>query len=519
MTGKRFDALWPLLSSQTVVSAARFWGAGKITRKGDAVDILRAVFGDPALLRKGVARLAEHERTALALLNQAGGACDSDALAAAVFASGILSQPGDRRGSGLYDVIRRLAERGLIMSSNSHDPGYLGDNYGMSTRVEVFTDERLLAYVGTPQVVPFAIEPAAPPEETHFRRAPAVTLDVIGILQAVDRMGGLQLTQQGNVRVADARRLIRTLGWKNDALDLDGWLFPDPAIAFADAMRLSGLLRPDDDRLVLASPIESFTAHVFEDQARQLLAGFLRSKQWDETTGGQTDYRRGHGMIGRLALTVALAALPPGDGFVTLNELDAAMFERIGRVFSLSFLPSEPYLYGKSPEEMRQERASWLQKLREEWLKQERPWIEAALRTWLYFLGLVEIGRAGKTITSVRLTELGRAILGTGPAKRDLPATKGKSAWVVQPTFEVVAYLDRATAEQMAFLERHAERREVQQHVASYMLTRESIYRALESGGAADAIIKSLTAARGPICHRMWLLRFGPGLPSVSILG
>ncbi|HEU5104097.1 MAG TPA: helicase-associated domain-containing protein, partial [Roseiflexaceae bacterium] len=66
--------------------------------------------------------------------------------------------------------------------------------------------------------------------------------------------------------------------------------------------------------------------------------------------------------------------------------------------------------------------------------------------------------------------------------------------WLVQPDFEVVVYLDRAAAEQIAFMERHAERLQAQQHIARYQLTREAIYQGLESGTAPDQLLERLQA-------------------------
>ena len=68
---------------------------------------------------------------------------------------------------------------------------------------------------------------------------------------------------------------------------------------------------------------------------------------------------------------------------------------------------------------------------------------------------------------------------------------------MVQPNFEVVVYLDRASPEQLAFLERHAERFQTQQHVAQYRLTRQVVYTALESGSTLDRLLAALEGGSG----------------------
>jgi hypothetical protein len=96
-------------------------------------------------------------------------------------------------------------------------------------------------------------------------------------------------------------------------------------------------------------------------------------------------------------------------------------------------------------------------------------------------------------VTCFRLTELGRALLHPElDTPLDSVAQSGAGAWLVQPDFEVLVYLDRATAEQIAFMERHAERVQAQQHMARYRLTREAIYQGLESGTAPDQLLVRL---------------------------
>jgi hypothetical protein len=110
---------------------------------------------------------------------------------------------------------------------------------------------------------------------------------------------------------------------------------------------------------------------------------------------------------------------------------------------------------------------------------------------------MVELGIAGKRPVAFRLTELGKAVL--HPAKA-IPVTTAATtlgahatgAWVVQPNFDVMVYLDRTTPPQLAFLERHAERTQSQQYMAHYRLTRESVYQGLESGTTLEAFLEGL---------------------------
>jgi hypothetical protein len=225
------------------------------------------------------------------------------------------------------------------------------------------------------------------------------------------------------------------------------------------------------------------------------LRGILRGGEWSETGVPGRSYMDERPRHGRLALFVMLQALP-GDSFIRLDDMDLEFFERIGVVAVGDYWYGQSYLYGwGSSGKGEAAQAEMRKQARAAWLKVERPWEKEALCTWAYFLGLVELGMEGHNVVSLRLTGLGRAMLQpTAGGAVAAPAVEGAAAWVVQPTFEIMVYIDQATPERMAFLERHAERMQVQQHIAQYRLTRDSIYRALESGSVLDDILARLRA-------------------------
>ena len=174
-----------------------------------------------------------------------------------------------------------------------------------------------------------------------------------------------------------------------------------------------------------------------------------------------------------------------------------AIFERIGEYFSLNYPPSRPYDFHETPEQIRQSENQWRAKLRADWSKAEKPWMRKALATWLYCLGFVELGLENGTPVSVRLTDLGRALFHPELKTALTQPARAASAWVVQPNFDIVVYLDRATPKQLAFLERNAERVNAQQHTAHYRLTRESVYRGLESKTTLEELLSGLKNGAG----------------------
>jgi hypothetical protein len=490
----RFDMLLDQMRSNDLKSMLRMWGGRTQTRKDDMLAFIRAGLADPERVRDAIADLKPMERETLALMKWMNGSIDASALIAGLRAMGVeLPKSRSRYDQSDRQLLQTLIQRGLLLSGYEPDPSYIVE-YSANM---LFSDERLLAEIGLPEPVPLSIKPVAEPGSTLYRRPPTVVMDILGLLQTIARLGSLQLTKSGSVRVGDLRKLTRALKWDEDSILVDGLSFPDPVGALLDVMYYAGLLRREDGRLVADGAVEQFADRTYVEQISGLLRGFLHLHEWREQQVDSWYYASGGRQSAlRLALTIMLMALPQDtSGFFAIDDLDAALFDRIGEHFSLSFQIHPPYFFQKTPEEVQREQQAWRKRLRTDWLKIERPWLDAALTTWLYYIGIVELGFVHDRPVSLRLTEIGRAVLQPSRAASGaaLSAPAG-TPWLVQPDFEVVVYLDQTSPEQIAFIERHAERFQSEPHIARYKLTRESIYRGLESGTTLDDLLDRLRA-------------------------
>lgn len=490
---RRFDAYLPHLSISDLKPMVKLWGAKAPPRKEECVGIIVRGLASRRLVSEAIASLTPYERTALAIVKWMGGTIEAVALATALRASGVaLPKSRGWTRSDAHELIEPLHKRGLLLYDSSRALAFY-DSFHYGDGGTVFSDERLLEHIGPPEYAPLRIPPAAPPPGPLARRPAGVMLDILAILQAIETIGGLQLTKAGAPRAADIRKLLRALSWQEQSITVDGLALPDPVGAFTTALERAQLVERTDDSLVVRGPIDQLTRGSYAEQIGQVLRGFIRARAWPEYGnswwGGSTGIYR---VQGRLALVVALAALPNTDDFFAVDDLERALFERVGEHFSLFSSTAQPYFFNKAPDEIERELKAWRARLREDWLQRERPWIDAALTTWLYFLGVVELGLEGGRPICVRLTELGRTLLRVDAAALAAVEPAEGPAWRVQPNFDVVVYLDRARPEQIALVERHAERLQAQAHVATYHITRESIYQGLEAGSQIDGLLAQL---------------------------
>src|SRR5262249_38218135 len=131
------------------------------------------------------------------------------------------------------------------------------------------------------------------------------------------------------------------------------------------------------------------------------------------------------------------------------------------------------------------------------WLAQEGRWYANALMVTLPWRGVVERGRASEGEGSpwcFRLTPLGRAVF-AAPDAIAVPPEPNEPFLVVQPNFDVVAYLDRASiaaGATLGGLTEGAAGAASAGPVQPVRLTPASVYLALENGISQSEILEFL---------------------------
>lgn len=499
MTSRRFDGYLSNLSSDRLKAMARLWGGTSQMRKEDCITTIRDGLADPRRVQAAIARLKPFEQTVLALLKEMGGEAEVHALALAIRLSGVDIPPAQTYS---YDpttsLIEPLIRRGLVWSEQG-DYFFFSSHLYYGGRLTVFSDDRLLVHVEPFQWPPVAMSHGETPSRTAARRPNAVLLDIMSLLSAIDELGGLPLTKSGAIRQNAIGKLRRAMGWESEGFSMDGLTFPRPDEAFPTALKHSGLLVLKDGVLKVGLSLGEFAKRPPIEQIRPLVKGFEMNPDWQELEK-QSWYEAGEVYPrARAALMMALRRLPTTtDGFFAIDDLSEMMFACIGESFSLQGRIVRPaFGWNRSQQEAEKEAQRWRDKRWQDWQTLERRWMSAAFESWLYALGLVELGwTQGHTEpTHFRPTALSRALLGQGSAD-EMSVTAGapQGAWVIQPNFEMVVYLDRTSPEQLAFLERHTQRVSVGQHTAHYRLTRESVYAALEKGSQLAELLAGLQA-------------------------
>jgi Helicase conserved C-terminal domain len=503
--GVRFESYFARLTESLVADMAKSWGVDKKLSQGQNVQAIIQALNDPKQVQRLIAGLQPYERLALEIVKSEGGQISSSMLAIVLRLLGV-EHPFNIDYNSDDDLAKSLISSGVFIPEINRDRYYNNPNYEI-----LMSDERILAQLGSSQFPPLPLLTTTAPSASSYRSPASVVFSILGFMQAVADLGGIKLTKSRTPQVNSLRKLMKAQRWEENGTLIDGFWFPQPTVGMGSAFTSAKVLihNSEESILALASPVEVFANRPYLTQIKQILSGFIVSSwaEWSLTSSINVERY----VEGRQILLQVLKLLPVDtQDWYSLDDLEKFLYERIGDRFSLGgYMPSPQQLHhiaGKESEQVQR----WREARQKDWQKREKQWLPHAFGTWLYFLGIVELGLSSATteiskeksskslppnqtdaIVSFRLTDLGRALLHPELASH-LVEIAPQPAWIVQPNFEILVYLDQVAPSQIVFLDRYAERIDLQQHTAQYRLTRESVYQGLERGSSLEEFIDLL---------------------------
>ncbi len=490
-----------VLNADVLKPMSRLWGGKGNERKDACVQRILAGLADEQAVQAALASLTPEERAALALLKAHGGVMRAGALEADLLASGYPVAKEPRFGFSHEQrspAVAALVRRGLVLPQPS-PVSYYGDIDRDGVRVEtyVYSDDRLLRQVNWPlELRALEVRPVDPPPVATHRRSHTVLLDLLAVARALEVRKVFSLTKDHQVRVADQRQFRKALQWE-ETPSFDGHAFPAISEALLAAWRQLRLLREGETTLTWSAEAEDFLRRPLAEQVRAFAQAFSSLFSWNEVGESRWGYPEDLRAL-RLAVLRGLQALSDPSGWYTLESLVSSLYTRVGVAVASTrtYGGWRPYRSpGQTEADYRTQLAEWEMERRTKWIARERKAVHAILTSWLYWLGLVETGETPSAGLAFRLTELGReALLGleSAPSAPSEESGEAPPAWVVQPNFDLVVYLDAVSPEQLTFLEQHAARRQTEAHTVHYVVTSESIHRGLEAGSTVESVLETL---------------------------
>lgn len=473
-------------------------GRGAKVPSGSLVGELKRAVKDAANVARLWEQLSASDRNVLGVYARHGGTLDGRVAFLELRARGLIRLVKDTwsRERVERNPLQSLGDRRLLMSERGHSGYYYFSSYGIEGQFPTLgIVEPLMPHV-TPAGPPtWTVRPAGGEVEPLSHRPPALV--ALGLARTYATLTAglkIRLNRSGEISIPSMRTLEKALGLH---IDTD-WPLADAAAFWFELLRALGLVTAEEGQMKgdEAAAGELFGLPEVELGWRWARA-WLALTNWSDGTGvrGSDPYESADGLDGRRQiLTWALGCLAHVDGapwfgledfLHELREILGPLAHSYGDYGSYAWEPNLAPARGK-------ERKDGEERMRAYWFAGPGTGYANALLITLAELGLVERGRLGRDGTGTlcfRLTPLGRGVFGAPEIERP-SAAAGQKFLVVQPNFDVVAYLDRADAGSAALLGRVAEADARQTGpVQTFRLTHAAFYRALEGGTTPEAVL------------------------------
>lgn len=493
--------LLPILGKDSLLAMGRLWGLDiKNRSKDQLVDDLAGPLFDPERIGQALQSLAPRERAALDLLVLNGGRLSVNALRGQLEAQGLVDPRPAQRGltfaygepegsaarsdsARFEDILARLAALGLAFPWPPRMGAMLSVKRPSSAVVIPAPVMPLLPSVA------LTIKATARPETVRPASPERLLRDLVTVLSAV-RAEPIALTARGLIPKRSLVKLARLLSVPETDLGYPSFL--------AGLARAAGMIVAAGGNLTEAPRMGHFLQRPRGERLHRLYGAYAEGEWWCElrhipsVTVRGTPYGPAIVQARRTVLDV-LSRCPPGQ-WVDLDHL-IDLLRHTSYEFLIPRERDDPYGYyagytfnpyaganalGVTFSDVWEEGEGWNQI--------EGGFIRAMLLEPLFWFGMIDLGAPSPDgePTAGLITEIGAALLrGHVP---ELPPLA--THVVVQPNFQVFAF-EPAGDDVIFTLDRLADRVSSQQTI-EYRITRDSIYRAQQSGMEVQPILSFL---------------------------
>ena len=443
--------------------------------KVNRIRALEKVLDDPLHVKQAVSRLGPSEIRLLNLLARNPG----------VLASDLASVPALVGREGPSRALLSLATLGLVLVLPQDRAGAFALNHLTREEHGAAASPALILLTCAegmiPPSPPLGLQlPAAPetPDETSVTRKDGAATALLETLRLVEVLGP-RVTATGELHKTDgarARELAGEAGVSSEALQF----------ALLGARKL-GCVEVKAGRLVTTGHAEKWAGGSRALRTRDLFLAYLASDEIPELplffpqVCEAMEARMPVGSLRRRyykALAANLLAEQTEGIWVRMDAFGDAMRRLDENVLFLHERWRAIAAGARDPS------AAWRDRT---WQLHERRLFQWMVQTLFANIGIVEFADEERVF---RVTDLGRFALGVGDAPHDAERAQ-HDALVIQPDFEVIAYVDRCSPDLRRKLDVFCERLRGGP-VSTYRLTQESVYRGVRAGVSTDELIQIL---------------------------
>ena len=475
--------------------------------KAQLMSALHKALKDENKAKQAVQAFSQAERQVAAVYQRYGGSVSGEVIRLELMSRGFLEiaekKVNDHHTSRSWksNPIEGMAKRWVLLSPSS------GNRYDSYYSSMYRSDLRILDYSLNPMIGK-QIQPAGPAKwpvppaiglpDAITRRSPAeVALNLSRVLAFLSMKGAIK-TKSGGVPSATTYRTLE----KGVPLEADSeFPLPEPQGLYLNLLMRAGVIVAGAGQLsVDPALVKTLFGQSDAFQAHSWARSWLKAENWFDGFGASTSSDSSETIRAvfnlREALAWALGCLArAGDHWHGLEDFLAAIENLLGS--QQSSLPWRDLAWQPAPRKIDSNPTNEHHKISANPAKRSRTesWLANALMVTLVELGLVERGRlnSGKPAKIVfRLTDIGRSVFGA-PEIAPTVVKEERKFLLIQPNFDVVAYLEQADSPSASYLGRLAEGASAGSGpVRTFRLTQQSVYQAEEGGLSETEIVAFL---------------------------
>ncbi|MFI5459435.1 MAG: helicase-associated domain-containing protein [Isosphaerales bacterium] len=478
---------------------ARFWlDPSQMTLPRDSlVKVLRLALEDDTAAGRVLLSLSPDERAVASVYRRHGGSVDGEVIRLDLMARGLLEIVEDRI-TATYSH-RRWKQNPIVALENrwalfAHAPDPYASSWAtLDRQVPDRSFERCSLHAGICRQVepagpaPWSIAPSKAAPHAVFRRSPAeVALDLTRLVAYISGRGSMKLRKDGALAVATVRAMKKAVPLYDPA----DFQLPELHGLYCELLRYMGAVRLGSNELHADSKVASgqFAKTGFR-QVELWARGWLSAGNWFDGRGipecREFDDSAKPFRTGRQVVAWALGCLArAGDHWYELEVFISALHALQHHVdfrVPCRTLAWDPKLVGTQDKET----GIGLTSQQARWFSTTGSWYANAVMVTLVALGLVERARLGPDASAAhgfRLTEIGRAVFGAPEVEPPREPAEHRCL-LIQPNFDIVAYLDQADPRTAGLLGRLGEAGSAHPGpIQTFRLTQTSVYQAEESG-------------------------------------
>ena len=475
--------------------------------KTHLIAALRKALKDENKAKQAIQALTPEERQVAAVYQRYGGSVSGEVIRLELISRGSL-EIVEKKVTDYYTLrawkstpIESMSKRWVLLSPSfgSRYDSYHSAMYRSELRILDYTLHPMIGkHIQPADPARWSIPPAIGIPDAITRRSPAeVALNLSRVLAFLATKGAIK-TKRGGAPNATTFKALE----KGVPLEVDSeFPLPEPHGLYVNLLMRAGVIVADFDQLsVDQALVKTLFSQSDAFQAHRWARAWLKAENWFDGFGPTESSDSSETIQAvvnlREALAWALGCLArAGDHWHDLEEFVSVLDKLLGsQQFSL---PWRDPAWEPAPRKIDSNPTNEHHVISINLGKRSRTesWLANALMVTLVELGMVERGRlnSGKAATLVfRLTDIGRTVFGA-PEIAPTVVKEERKFLLIQPNFDVVAYLEQADSPSASYLGRLAEGASSGSGpVRTFRLTQQSVYQAEEGGLSQSEIVEFL---------------------------